>query len=160
MLTSFPCCVSSCNSFSPTDNKFATCSDDGTVRIWDFLRCHEERILRGMCTNSTHWNIYIGRDLWLNHNTTILAYISIQFSHIYTVVGSLKKPKPSDSKSRCRFLLFISYLNSLSYKLNIGVFLSLIPFPQLLMCMHFLGLYSFSCLVPWIPFSKIHYNFI
>ncbi|XP_070560840.1 pre-mRNA 3' end processing protein WDR33-like [Ptychodera flava] len=34
-------------SFCPTDNKFATCSDDGTVRIWDFLRCHEERILRG-----------------------------------------------------------------------------------------------------------------
>ncbi|CAB1321466.1 unnamed protein product [Coregonus sp. 'balchen'] len=34
-------------SFSPTDNKFATCSDDGTVRIWDFLRCYEERILRG-----------------------------------------------------------------------------------------------------------------
>uniref|UniRef100_A0A096LSQ7 pre-mRNA 3' end processing protein WDR33 n=1 Tax=Poecilia formosa TaxID=48698 RepID=A0A096LSQ7_POEFO len=34
--------------FAPaTDNKFATCSDDGTVRIWDFLRCHEERILRG-----------------------------------------------------------------------------------------------------------------
>lgn len=42
------CCVFS---FSPTDNKFATCSDDGTVRIWDFLRCHEERILRGRtCT--------------------------------------------------------------------------------------------------------------
>ena len=34
-------------SFCPTDNKFATCSDDGTVRVWDFMRCHEERILRG-----------------------------------------------------------------------------------------------------------------
>lgn len=34
-------------SFCPTDTKFATCSDDGTVRVWDFLRCNEERILRG-----------------------------------------------------------------------------------------------------------------
>ncbi|KAL7299932.1 hypothetical protein TKK_0007252 [Trichogramma kaykai] len=34
-------------SFSPSDSKLATCSDDGTVRIWDFLRCQEERILRG-----------------------------------------------------------------------------------------------------------------
>ncbi|XP_017494913.1 PREDICTED: pre-mRNA 3' end processing protein WDR33-like, partial [Rhagoletis zephyria] len=34
-------------SFCPTDSKFATCSDDGTVRIWDFMRCYEERILRG-----------------------------------------------------------------------------------------------------------------
>lgn len=34
-------------SFSPCDSKFATCSDDGTIRIWDFLRCQEEKILRG-----------------------------------------------------------------------------------------------------------------
>ncbi|XP_014673749.1 PREDICTED: pre-mRNA 3' end processing protein WDR33-like [Priapulus caudatus] len=34
-------------SFCPTDNKFASSSDDGTVRVWDFLRCHEEKILRG-----------------------------------------------------------------------------------------------------------------
>ncbi|XP_060551077.1 pre-mRNA 3' end processing protein WDR33-like [Ruditapes philippinarum] len=34
-------------SFCPTDSKFATCSDDGTVRVWDFLRCYEEKILRG-----------------------------------------------------------------------------------------------------------------
>lgn len=34
-------------SFCPLDTKFATCSDDGTVRIWDFLKCHEEKILRG-----------------------------------------------------------------------------------------------------------------
>ncbi|XP_071945078.1 pre-mRNA 3' end processing protein WDR33-like [Antedon mediterranea] len=33
--------------FSPTDAKFATCSDDGSVRVFDFFRCHEERILRG-----------------------------------------------------------------------------------------------------------------
>ncbi|GFY57604.1 pre-mRNA 3' end processing protein WDR33 [Trichonephila inaurata madagascariensis] len=34
-------------SFCPVDTKFVTCSDDGTVRIWDFLRCLEEKILRG-----------------------------------------------------------------------------------------------------------------
>ncbi|XP_033642589.1 pre-mRNA 3' end processing protein WDR33-like [Asterias rubens] len=34
-------------SFSPTDTKFTTCADDGTVRIFDFMRCHEERVLRG-----------------------------------------------------------------------------------------------------------------
>lgn len=34
-------------SFCPTDNKYVTCSDDGTVRIWDFVRCYEERVLRG-----------------------------------------------------------------------------------------------------------------
>jgi len=34
-------------SLSPTDTKLATCSDDGTVRIFDFIRCSEEFILRG-----------------------------------------------------------------------------------------------------------------
>ena len=34
-------------SFSPNDRKFATGSDDGTVRIWDFYRCQEEKVLRG-----------------------------------------------------------------------------------------------------------------
>lgn len=34
-------------SFSPSDAKFVTCSDDGTLRIWDFYRYQEERILRG-----------------------------------------------------------------------------------------------------------------
>ncbi|XP_064642094.1 pre-mRNA 3' end processing protein WDR33-like isoform X2 [Lineus longissimus] len=34
-------------SFCPSDTKFTTCSDDGTVRIWDFMKCTEERILRG-----------------------------------------------------------------------------------------------------------------
>lgn len=35
------------HSFSPSDQKFATGSDDGTVRIWDFYRCYEEKVLRG-----------------------------------------------------------------------------------------------------------------
>lgn len=35
------------NSFCPSDAKFASCSDDGTVRVFDFLRCQEERVLRG-----------------------------------------------------------------------------------------------------------------
>ncbi|KAF5405645.1 WD repeat containing protein 33 [Paragonimus heterotremus] len=34
-------------SFCPFDCKFVTCSDDSTVRIWDFHRCSEERVLRG-----------------------------------------------------------------------------------------------------------------
>ncbi|KAA0192749.1 WD repeat-containing protein 33 [Fasciolopsis buskii] len=34
-------------SFCPFDCKFVTCSDDSTVRIWDFHRCAEERVLRG-----------------------------------------------------------------------------------------------------------------
>ena len=38
------------SSFSPSDHKLATCSDDGTVRIWDFIRCYEEKVLRGELT--------------------------------------------------------------------------------------------------------------
>ncbi|KIH63568.1 WD domain, G-beta repeat protein [Ancylostoma duodenale] len=34
-------------SFAPTDIKLASASDDGTVRIWDFARCIEERAMRG-----------------------------------------------------------------------------------------------------------------
>ncbi|XP_029883338.1 pre-mRNA 3' end processing protein WDR33 isoform X7 [Aquila chrysaetos chrysaetos] len=52
-------------SFSPTDNKFATCSDDGTVRIWDFLRCHEERILRGFIAQNPWWQEGgLGLQMW------------------------------------------------------------------------------------------------
>lgn len=36
------------SSFSPTDTKLATCSEDGTVRTFDFIRCAEEFILRGV----------------------------------------------------------------------------------------------------------------
>jgi polyadenylation factor subunit 2 len=35
------------HSFSPTDLKFVTCSDDGTLRVWDFMQCYGEQTLRG-----------------------------------------------------------------------------------------------------------------
>lgn len=34
-------------SFSSTDLKFCSCSDDGFVKVWDFARCQEERSLAG-----------------------------------------------------------------------------------------------------------------
>lgn len=34
-------------SFSPTDAKFVSCSDDATVKIWDFESGREERVLTG-----------------------------------------------------------------------------------------------------------------
>lgn len=34
-------------SFAPSDNKFASCSDDGTVKIFNFLDGKEERVLSG-----------------------------------------------------------------------------------------------------------------
>lgn len=34
-------------SFSPTDSKFTSCSDDRTVRIFDFATCTEEYVLQG-----------------------------------------------------------------------------------------------------------------
>jgi WD40 repeat protein len=35
------------NSFAPTDTKFATCSDDRTIKIWDFNEGIEENVLSG-----------------------------------------------------------------------------------------------------------------
>ncbi|KAL1490489.1 hypothetical protein ABEB36_013174 [Hypothenemus hampei] len=45
-------------SFSPSDTKFVTCSDDGTLRIWDFFRYQEERVLRGHGADvkCVHWH--------------------------------------------------------------------------------------------------------
>eukprot|EP01090_Pellita_catalonica_P001096 TRINITY_DN10806_c0_g1_i1.p1 TRINITY_DN10806_c0_g1~~TRINITY_DN10806_c0_g1_i1.p1 ORF type:complete len:451 (-),score=44.09 TRINITY_DN10806_c0_g1_i1:1214-2443(-) len=34
-------------SFSPTDMKFASCSDDVSIKIWDFTRCEAESVLTG-----------------------------------------------------------------------------------------------------------------
>jgi polyadenylation factor subunit 2 len=34
-------------SFSPTDQKFASCSDDVTIKIWDFTRCTADHVLTG-----------------------------------------------------------------------------------------------------------------
>lgn len=34
-------------SFAPTDFKFASCSDDSVIKIWDFVDAREERQLKG-----------------------------------------------------------------------------------------------------------------
>ena len=36
-------------SFSPDDGRFATASDDSTIRIWSFEESREERVLTGQC---------------------------------------------------------------------------------------------------------------
>lgn len=33
--------------FSPNDSKFASCSDDGAIKIWDFGEAFEERAITG-----------------------------------------------------------------------------------------------------------------
>lgn len=45
-------------SFCPTDNKFATCSDDGLVKVWDFYKCQEERTLRGKVNCVAHFTVH------------------------------------------------------------------------------------------------------
>lgn len=39
------------DSFSSTDLKFCSCSDDTTVKVWDFARCQEERSFTGKNEN-------------------------------------------------------------------------------------------------------------
>lgn len=120
MLTSFPCCVSSCNSFSPTDNKFATCSDDGTVRIWDFLRCHEERILRGMCTKRTDWDMSKGKNYFV-----IAHRKAIQTSSILArllILQAIVSQGFQNSASCCLFFLLLKlYIYSYSLLLELIV---------------------------------------
>lgn len=33
--------------FSPTDLKFCTCSDDATLKIWDFGTCQVDKVMSG-----------------------------------------------------------------------------------------------------------------
>lgn len=41
-------------SFSPDDRRFATASDDSTVRIWDFEESRDERVLTGTLQLNFH----------------------------------------------------------------------------------------------------------
>lgn len=34
--------------FSPSDTKFASCSDDGTIRVWNFMDSTEENVISGI----------------------------------------------------------------------------------------------------------------
>lgn len=46
--------------FAPGDGKFASCSDDGTMKIWDFGAMLEERTLtgHGWDVKTLHWHPY------------------------------------------------------------------------------------------------------
>lgn len=45
-------------SFAPSDSKFASCSDDGTLRVWDFATMADERVLsgHGWDVKTVHWH--------------------------------------------------------------------------------------------------------
>ncbi|XP_035879605.1 pre-mRNA 3' end processing protein WDR33 isoform X5 [Phyllostomus discolor] len=78
-------------SFSPTDNKFATCSDDGTVRIWDFLRCHEERILRAIKWETLHIKKNLSKSTNENLVHFLLTANLFTFSNSYDMYYFLKE---------------------------------------------------------------------
>jgi polyadenylation factor subunit 2 len=42
-------------SFSPDDSRFATASDDSSVRIWSFEESREERVLTG----KLEWSLFL-----------------------------------------------------------------------------------------------------
>jgi len=46
-------------SFSPTDTKFASCSDDGSIKVWSFADAQEERVLTGMLIILKKNSLYI-----------------------------------------------------------------------------------------------------
>lgn len=39
--------------FAPSDMKFATCSDDVSIKVWDFTRCSEETTFAGKLLRCT-----------------------------------------------------------------------------------------------------------
>jgi WD40 repeat protein len=45
-------------SFSKSDLKFVSCSDDTTVKVWDFKECKAEQVLTGHGSDvkSVHWH--------------------------------------------------------------------------------------------------------
>lgn len=47
-------------SFSPTDMKIASCSDDVTLKIWDFARCTTEHVLTGLLSCPFHFKVTDG----------------------------------------------------------------------------------------------------
>jgi WD40 repeat protein len=44
-------------SFSPDDSRFATASDDSTIRIWSFEESREESVLTGGRSSNLTWHL-------------------------------------------------------------------------------------------------------
>ncbi|KAI3802344.1 hypothetical protein L1987_30475 [Smallanthus sonchifolius] len=63
-------------SFCRTDLKFCSCSDNTTVKVWDFARCQEERSLTGGKDNLVKlWDVKSGKELssFHGHKNTVLC---------------------------------------------------------------------------------------
>lgn len=56
-------------SFAPDDRRFATASDDSTVRIWDFEESKEERVLSGIYIFSN-----CGDFVYISNSTMLLGH--------------------------------------------------------------------------------------
>jgi WD40 repeat protein len=70
-------------SFCRTDLKYATCSDDCTIKIWDFAMCQDEATLTGH-----GWDV---RYVVASGSVLSSFYISIRFvSFRFVLVGRIR----------------------------------------------------------------------
>lgn len=76
------------NSFCRTDLKFCSCSDDTTVKVWDFARCQEERSLSGNVIKSFDFHLKI-------INGFISTFFNVKIIYLYFYLWREKRVNTS-----------------------------------------------------------------